>query len=380
MATSAVVDASSGLMDPTLNNILDQESLKWVFVGGKGGVGKTTTSCSLGVLLASRRRSVLIVSTDPAHNLSDAFGQKFGGKPTLVNGFDNLSCLEIEPSQALAEGMNTDVSDPATAENGFQQMMKDLGTTIPGIDEALSFAEIMKSVDSLDYQVVVFDTAPTGHTLRLLSFPRALETAFQKFGAMKDKITGLMGRFGPMMGAPEGAADQMLAKLEETRKIVERVNVQFQDPELTTFVCVCIPEFLSLYETERLIQELTKFGIDTHNIVVNSVLFAEPDACRKLLARKRMQDKYLDQIQDLYGDDFHVIVMPVMDEEVRGPTLLKKFAQNLINPYIPPNRVEGVPSSSSVVPKLVEKYGLNAKEVYAYLDSVGLPVPKPSGT
>ena len=376
--TSAVVNPDN--LEPTLNNILDQESLKWVFVGGKGGVGKTTTSCSLGVLLASCRRSVLIVSTDPAHNLSDAFGQKFSGKPTLVNGFTNLSCLEIEPTQALQEGMNVDVNDPAAAENGFQQMIKDLGTTIPGIDEALSFAEIMKSVDSLDYQVVVFDTAPTGHTLRLLSFPRALETAFQKFGSMKDKITGLLGRFGPMMGAPEGAAEQMLAKLEETRKIVERVNVQFQNPNLTTFVCVCIPEFLSLYETERLVQELTKFGIDTHNIVVNSVLFAEPDACRKLLSRKRMQDKYLDQIQDLYGEDFHVVVMPVMDEEVRGPALLKRFAQNLINPYVPPNRVEGVPSSVAVVPKIIEKFGLNANEVYAYLDQIGLPIPKPSGT
>jgi arsenite-transporting ATPase len=382
MSQIAVVN-SGDFLEPTLNNILDQESLKWVFVGGKGGVGKTTTSCSLGVLLASRRRSVLIVSTDPAHNLSDAFGQKFSGKPTLVNGFDNLSCLEIEPSQALAEGM-VPTDDAAAAgggaEQGISQLMKELGTTIPGIDEALSFAEIMKSVDSLDYQVVVFDTAPTGHTLRLLSFPRALETAFQKLNTVKDKMMGLVGRFAPMLGMQEGGMELMLAKLEDTRKIVERVNLQFQNPEMTTFVCVCIPEFLSLYETERLVQELTKFGIDTHNIVVNSVLFAEPDACRKLLARKRMQDKYLDQIQDLYGEDFHVVVMPVMDEEVRGPVLLKKFAQNLIHPYIPPNRVEGVPSSSAVVPKIVEKYGLNAKEVYAYLDSIGLPVPKPSGT
>jgi len=378
MASSAFVD-SSELLEPTLNNILAQESLKWVFVGGKGGVGKTTTSCSLGVLLAEKRRSVLIVSTDPAHNLSDAFGQKFSGKPTLVNGFKNLSCLEIEPSQALNESMTQELAaDPAGGENPFSNIMKDIGTTIPGIDEALSFAEIMKSVDSLDFQVVVFDTAPTGHTLRLLSFPRAIETAFNKFSAIKDKVTGMMGRLGPMMGMPEGGADQMLAKLEDTRKIVERVNVQFQNPEMTTFVCVCIPEFLSLYETERLVQELTKFGIDTHNIVVNSVLFAEPDACRKLLARKRMQDKYLDQIQDLYGEDFHVVVMPVMDEEVRGPTLLKKFSSNLINPYVPPNRVEGIPSSSAVVPKLVEKYKLNAEEVYGYLDSVGLPVPKPS--
>ena len=367
-------------LEPTLNNILDQQSLKWVFVGGKGGVGKTTTSCSLGVLLASCRRSVLIVSTDPAHNLSDAFGQKFTGKPTLVNGFDNLSCLEIEPSQALAENMNNELAgaDALGQEGGIQQFMKDLGTTIPGIDEALSFAEIMKSVDSMDYQIVVFDTAPTGHTLRLLSFPRALETAFQKFGSMKDKITGMLSKFGPMMGAPEGAADQMLGKLEETRATVERVNIQFKDPTLTTFVCVCIPEFLSLYETERLVQELAKYGIDTHNVVVNNVLFAEPDACRKLLVRKKMQDKYLDQIQDLYGEDFHVVVHPIMDEEVRGPMLLKRFSTNLINPYVPPDRVEGIPSSVPVVDKLVSKFKLDPDEVYSYLDSIGLPVPKSS--
>lgn len=256
-------------------------------------------------------------------------------------------------------------------------MMKEFGTAIPGIDEALSFAEIMKSVDSMDYEVIVFDTAPTGHTLRLLSFPRSLELAFEKFGKIKDKAMGMLSRFAPMMGG-EGMQEQLMGKLEETREIVVRVNVQFQNPNLTTFVCVCIPEFLSLYETERLVQELTKFGIDTHNIVVNNVLFAEPDACRKLLARKRMQDKYLDQIQDLYGEDFHVIVMPVMDEEVRGPTLIKNFAEKLVNPYDPPTRVEGVPSSTAVVPKLIEKYNLNSKEVYAFLESAGLPVPAPS--
>jgi len=365
-------------MDPTLNNILDQKGLKWVFVGGKGGVGKTTTSCSLGVLLAGCRRSVLIISTDPAHNLSDAFGQKFTSKPTLVNGFDNLFCLEIEPSQAVQENLQEDLSADANGgAAGLQAMFKELGTSIPGIDEALSFAEIMKSVDSLDYEIVVFDTAPTGHTLRLLSFPRALEAAFAKFNNFKDKIMGLASQFAPMM---QGAQEQMLAKLEETRSTVERVNTQFQNPELTTFVCVCIPEFLSLYETERLIQELTKYGIDTHNVVVNSVLFAEPDACRKLIARKRMQDKYIDQIQDLYGEDFHVVISPMMDEEVRGPALLKAFAKNLINPYKPPSRVEGVPSSTAVVPKICEKFKLSPDEVYAFLEKEGLPVPRSGGS
>jgi len=293
--------------------------------------------------------------------LSDAFGQKITRHPTPINGFDNLHAMEIDPTIDPDELAAAQGGVPGAEAQG--SIMAELTSSIPGIDEAMSFAELMKQVQTMEYQVIVFDTAPTGHTLRLIQFPAMLEKGLGRVLGMKDKFGGLIGSMSGMMGgaAGENPAENIFGKLEQTKEIIDVVQKQFQDPDITTFVCVCIPEFLSVYETERLVQELYKQGMDTHNIVVNQILHipkAMPGALGTmqehiassgdanitkagsvvtrgieiLQARQRMQQKYLNQIDELYTD-FNVVKMPLLGKEVRGTKALLEFSPNLMTPY-----------------------------------------------
>lgn len=342
--SSALINADDDALEPTLQSILDQRTLRWIFVGGKGGVGKTTTSCSLAIQLAKVRRSVLLISTDPAHNLSDAFSQKFGKEARLVDGFTNLSAMEIDPNGSIQDLLAGQGEDAAAAggqdpTGGMGGMMQDLAFAIPGIDEAMSFAEVLKQVKSLSYETIIFDTAPTGHTLRFLQFPSVLEKALAKISQLSTQYGPLLNGFlGSQGGLPGGQnLPEMMEKLESLRATISEVNTQFKDEALTTFVCVCIPEFLSLYETERMIQELASYGIDTHSIVVNQLLFPKAASeCEQCNARRKMQKKYLDQIEELY-DEFNVVKMPLLVEEVRGKEKLEKFSDMLVHPYVPPS-------------------------------------------
>ncbi|KAH9602236.1 hypothetical protein KSS87_009749 [Heliosperma pusillum] len=412
----------------TLKNILDQNTLKWVFVGGKGGVGKTTCSSILAILLASVRTSVLIISTDPAHNLSDAFQQRgkcedlvalsllfldcvlsvfcfciwiavvcFCGMSDdwsaefivtegrvhvdmeshtlllavnsgglvrervtntgekkgvwcrrgcvvaalsirLYGGFTVVSGGRMgeDGSRRDTEEVDPSVENEDVTGDGQDNFVSELANAIPGIDEAMSFAEMLKLVQTMDYSVIVFDTAPTGHTLRLLQFPSTLEKGLTKLMSLKNKFGGLLSQMTRMFGVEdEFGEDAILGRLEGMKDVIEQVNQQFRDPDLTTFVCVCIPEFLSLYETERLVQELAKFEIDTHNIIINQVLFDDEVVDSKLLkARMRMQERYIDQFYMLY-EDFNISKLPLMPEEVTGLQALKSFSRHFLIPYQP---------------------------------------------
>ena len=178
--------------EATIKNLIDQKSLKWIFVGGKGGVGKTTTSSSLAVLMSKYRQKVLIISTDPAHNLGDSFQQTLSSEPTLIKGFENLYAMETQPKLEMDSLEMPEFLNEEGGGEGQKNFWGEIISSAPGIDEVLVFTSVIKSVEQMDFDLIIFDTAPTGHTLKLLNFPSTTEAALTKLLGMRDKMQGMM--------------------------------------------------------------------------------------------------------------------------------------------------------------------------------------------
>jgi arsenite-transporting ATPase len=125
-----------------------------------------------------------------------------------------------------------------TPNNPMSGMMQDLAFSIPGVDEAMNFAEVMKQVNSMEYSVIIFDTAPTGHTLRFLSFPTVLEKALAKVSQLSSRFGPMMNQMSGLLGVQQGGTDELFGKLESMRETVKLVNQQFQYPPTPVHLCV----------------------------------------------------------------------------------------------------------------------------------------------
>jgi len=197
----------------TLRDLLYMD-LKFLLVGGKGGVGKTSVASALAITLAEEGKKILLISTDPAHSISDSFALDFSsGEITKVEGIDGeLFVLEINPDVAGEEmskslGMASLQTDQLTKLLGGQGLseLQGLGEDLkeippPGMDEALSFAKILEYSQNDDYDTIVLDTAPTGHTLRLLNLPEFLDSFLGRMLKMKAFISNAMGLVKSLFG------------------------------------------------------------------------------------------------------------------------------------------------------------------------------------
>ncbi len=256
---------------------------KFVFFGGKGGVGKTTVSSAFGLKCAREGMRTLLVSTDPAHSTSDVFDQQFDDDPASVEGHDNLFAMELDPDEEVQRHMAdikssmTDQVSPAIVNEIDRQI--ELAHRTPGAYEAAlfdRFIDVMRN--SEEYDRVVFDTSPTGGTLRLLALPEFLESWIERLRAKREESVDLFEKaaIGDQEARQKLADDPILRRLAERKEMFEFAGETLR--EEAVFYLVLNPDELSIEETRRSVEELGEAGLSVGGLVVNKVApEPEPD-------------------------------------------------------------------------------------------------------
>lgn len=316
------------LVDEITNPPPGQKEPKTIFVGGKGGVGKTTVSSALAVKLASIENDlkVLVVSTDPAHSLGDALDEdlrKGRGKPIIMTDpitSGRLHACEVDASAALEEfRRNLEAFDimkladalgvsPGLLEGfGLSEFSGLLNNPPPGLDELVALSNVLdtESVAS-EFDVVVVDTAPTGHTLRLLALPQFLDGLLGKLIKLRMKLSGLASTLQALFGNSQAeqrakAIDTAVDRLETFRNKMSRLRSRLQDSSSTSFVVVTIPTKLGVSESKRLIAELNSQGVSVTDVVVNQCIidFDSEDAVGGYYERRKAgQDVWVKNLKE----------------------------------------------------------------------------------
>ncbi|MFQ5814313.1 MAG: ArsA family ATPase [Anaerolineae bacterium] len=341
---------------------LGREGLRMLLFGGKGGVGKTTVATASALYLAGQRpeQKFLIISTDPAHSLSDSFDQPIGDRPTPVQGVANLLAREINAQQVFEDFMSQygDVMKTIADRGTYfdRQDIDDLlSLSLPGQDEMMALVEIANIVQSDEYGLVVIDAAPTGHTLRLLSLPQSLKDWLHVLESMQRKYRYIVHR---MVGRYR--KDEVDAFLEKMLADLHRTQSALTSSASTEFVPVTIPESMTIEETERLLSRLKELHIPVRSIVVNRVVAtARCPFCQK---RRREQQSHLREIEERFSS-YELVRVPLWAQEVRGKERLQGYARTMLGEEtLGPPLLEEEPTTA-MSPAHAEWGGLGQREL-----------------
>jgi arsenite-transporting ATPase len=310
---------------------------RYVLYGGKGGVGKTTLAAATALASARDGTSTLVVSTDPAHSLSDTLETPIPAEPARIRDDIPLYGAEIDPDNALSGGPFGGDGALGPLEGMLGDGDESLGESMPGADEAAAMRLLLQYMDDDRFERVVVDTAPTGHTLRLLELPEVMDSMLGKVMLLRERLSGMMGSMNPFGGEDgDDDAEMGVEDLKQLRQRIERLRAVLQDPTQTDFRVVLVPEELSVVESKRLLAQLAEANIPVGTVVVNRVMqdladvadvdadwFVAPDLedCEFCQRRWQVQQDAIQRSQDLFrGHD--VKRVPLFADEVRGEKLL----------------------------------------------------------
>ncbi|XP_025878683.1 ATPase GET3B isoform X2 [Oryza sativa Japonica Group] len=338
LRASAAAAAKEGAEEMGFEEMAAGTRRRYYMLGGKGGVGKTSCAASLAVRFANNGHPTLVVSTDPAHSLSDSFAQDLsGGALVPVEGPEApLFALEINPEKAREEFRAASQKNGGTGVKDFMDGMglgvlaEQLGelklgelldTPPPGLDEAIAISKVMQFLEAQEYSMfrrIVFDTAPTGHTLRLLSLPDFLDASIGKILKLRSKIASATSAIKSVFGQ-EVQQQDAANKLEQLRERMVQVRELFRDTESTEFIIV-----MAISESARLHSSLRNESVPVKRLIVNQILPPSSSDCKFCAIKRKDQTRALDMIRndpELMG--LNLIQAPLVDMEIRGVPALK---------------------------------------------------------
>ena len=291
-------------------------STRFEFFSGKGGVGKTSMACVSAIRYADGGQRTLIVTTDPASNLADVFEQEIGHKITPIGGVPNLWAMEIDPDRATEEYKDRALAPiraafPAEMVRVIEEQMSGPCTAeVAAFDRFTDFLDVPEE-KGRPFDLVIFDTAPTGHTLRLLELPFEWSHSIEM--------------------AAEGSGQTCIgpaAAIQDAKQKYERAMAIMRDPAQATFTFVLHPEAIAIKETQRAMAELGKLGIHAHRLIINSIIPPEEKSNVLFAARAEMQRRYLQQIETQLP--LPAQRMFLLDGEIKGVARLRQVAQMLL--------------------------------------------------
>ena len=306
---------------------------RYLFFGGKGGVGKTTAASATALFLLNtltKNDSILLFSTDPAHSLSDSLGVKVGNRLVKVAEHDGAKLIAYEMDATLALERFRMAHGQVLAEIAERGTLLDeedihelFNLSLPGLDEVMSLFELSELDREGKYAHIVVDTAPSGHTSRLLRLPEVFTRTVHALDRMGEKHRYMIEHFARR----RVAADEVDLFLQDLAARIEAVRKMLYDEAQTNFTLVTIPEAMSVRETERYWELLSKQGVPVRDLIVNRVE-QEHAGCVYCRARVATQRPWLKEIAKTFKE-LRIHHVPLMAEEVRGVTQLEGIGARL---------------------------------------------------
>jgi arsenite/tail-anchored protein-transporting ATPase len=303
-----------------------------LFFGGKGGVGKTTCACAMALAASRNGKRVLLVSTDPAHSTSDIFERPFDREEREV--YPGVTGIELDAdyeARRYVDGVKTQIASlfsPSILKEAERQI--ELAATMPGIEEVALFDRMSELINErLDaYDMIVFDTAPTGHTLRLLRMPELMASWIEALSKRRKSLLTLnqgINKLTQNRETDEAPADPILETLERRRDKLDLVRARLMQHNFTGFVLVLIPERLPIEESARAAQMLRESNVNVCGIVVNRVLPENVEG-EFYQARRRQEQVYRDEIVRRFAD-YPMTWIPQYETDVYGVKNLERISQ-----------------------------------------------------